>query len=288
MEKSYGDKNPFRRLQKQYHGIQLQNVKCRLKSGIFLYPQIIIAKYKVPNRVIFIQNTTRMFQFFLLQADTATRLTVQSDGTQRGVSLIDLLTLGGWIMIPLAALFLITIFVFFERFLSIRKASNIDGNFMNIVRDHIINGNLTAARSFAKNTNNPVARIIDKGIQRIGKPIENIERSMENVGKLELYNMERNLSVLSLIAGIAPMFGFLGTIIGMFTLFFDLAATGEFTIQTMANGIYTKMITSATGLIIGLLAYIAHNFLSTQVDKTANRMESASSEFLDVLQEPTR
>jgi biopolymer transport protein ExbB len=226
--------------------------------------------------------------FFLLQADTATKLTLQSTGAERGISLIELLQLGGWIMLPLAALFLVTIFVFFERFLSIRKASNIEGNFMNIVRDHIVNGNVTAARSFAKNTNNPVARIIDKGIQRIGKPIENIERSMENVGKLEIYNMERNLSVLSLIAGIAPMFGFLGTIIGMFTLFFDLAATGEFTIQTMANGIYTKMITSATGLIIGLLAYIAHNFLSTQVDKTANRMESASSEFLDILQEPTR
>ncbi|HEV7331375.1 MAG TPA: MotA/TolQ/ExbB proton channel family protein [Flavisolibacter sp.] len=229
-----------------------------------------------------------MFQkFFLLQVDS-TSLSIQSDGTQKGISLIELLQLGGWIMIPLAALFVITIYVFFERFLSIRRASNIEGNFMNIIRDHIVNGNVTAARSFAKNTNNPVARIIDKGIQRIGKPIENIERSMENVGKLELYNMERNLSVLSLIAGIAPMFGFLGTIIGMFTLFFDLAATGDFTIQTMANGIYTKMITSATGLIIGLLAYIAHNFLTTQVDKTANRMESASSEFLDILQEPTR
>ena len=229
-----------------------------------------------------------MFHFFFLQADTATRLSLEGDGTSRGVSLIELLQLGGWIMIPLAALFVITVYVFFERFLSIRRASNIEGNFMNIVRDHIVTGNLTAARSFAKNTNNPVARIIDKGIQRIGKPIENIERSMENVGKLELYNMERNLSVLSLIAGIAPMFGFLGTIIGMFTLFFDLAATGDFSIQTMANGIYTKMITSATGLIIGLLAYIAHNFLTTQVDKTANRMESASSEFLDILQEPTR
>lgn len=213
---------------------------------------------------------------------------MQSTGEGRSVSLIDLLTLGGWIMIPLAALFLITVFVFFERFLSIRKASAIDGNFMNIIRDHIVNGNVTAARSFARNTANPVARIIDKGIQRIGKPIENIERSMENVGKLELYNMERNLSVLSLVAGIAPMFGFLGTIIGMFSLFFDLAASGEFTIQTMASGIYQKMITSATGLIIGLLAYIAHNFLSTQVDKTANRMEAASSEFLDILQEPTR
>jgi biopolymer transport protein ExbB len=204
------------------------------------------------------------------------------------ISLIDLLKLGGWIMIPLAVLFVVTIFVFFERLIAIRKASRIEDNFMNIIRDHIVNGNVSAARSFAKNTNNPVARIIDKGIQRIGKPIDNIEKSMENVGKLELYNMERNLSVLSLIAGVAPMFGFLGTIIGMFKLFYDLASTGDFTIQTMANGIYTKMITSATGLIIGLLAYIAHNFLSTQVDKTANKMEASSAEFIDVLQEPTR
>jgi biopolymer transport protein ExbB len=200
----------------------------------------------------------------------------------------ELLTLGGWIMIPLLILFVATLYVFFERWIAIRKASRIEGNFMNIIRDHIMSGNVQAARSFAKNTNSPVARIIDKGIQRIGKPIENIERSMENVGKLELYNMERNLSILSLIAGIAPMFGFLGTIMGMFQLFYSLADSGDFTIQTMAGGIYTKMITSATGLIIGLLAYIAHNFLTTQVDKTANKMESSSSEFLDILQEPTR
>ncbi|MGZ5221242.1 MAG: MotA/TolQ/ExbB proton channel family protein, partial [Chitinophagaceae bacterium] len=204
------------------------------------------------------------------------------------VSLIELLTLGGWIMIPLAALFLIAIFVFFERFLSIRKASDIDNNFMNIIRDHIVNGNVTAARSFAKNTDNPVARIIDKGIQRIGKPIENIERSMETVGKLEVYNMERNLSLLSLVAGIAPLLGFLGTIIGMFQLFYSLATGGDFTIQTMADGIYTKVITSAAGLIIGLIAYVAHNVLMTQVDKTAYKMEAASTEFLDILQEPTK
>jgi biopolymer transport protein ExbB len=147
---------------------------------------------------------------------------------------------------------------------------------------------VSAARSFTKNTNNPVARIIDKGIQRLGKPIDSIEKSMENVGKLELYNLERNLGILSLIAGIAPMFGFLGTIIGMFQLFYSLAATGEFTIQSMANGIYTKMVTSATGLIIGLLAYIAHNYLTTLVDKTANKMEASSAEFIDILQEPTR
>jgi len=219
----------------------------------------------------------------------STAATSQADINQDGnISLGELLTLGGWIMIPLFLLFVVTLFVFFERFITIRKAARIDNNFMNIIRDHIVTGNVTAARSFAKNTNNPVARIIDKGIQRIGKPIDSIEKSMENVGKLELYNLERNLSVLSLIAGIAPMFGFLGTIVGMFQLFYNLAATGDFTIQTMANGIYTKMITSATGLIIGLLAYIAHNFLSTQVDKTANKMEASSAEFIDILQEPTR
>lgn len=227
----------------------------------------------------------------LLQVvDTVTKTTAAVTDTNKdgSISIGELLTMGGWVMIPLTVLFLVTVFVFFERFIAIRKASKMEGNFMNIIRDHIVNGNVSAARSFAKNTNNPVARIIDKGIQRIGKPIDNIEKSMENVGKLELFNMERNLSVLSLIAGIAPMFGFLGTIIGMFELFYSVAATGDFTIQTMANGIYTKMITSATGLIIGLLAYIAHNFLSTQVDKTANKMEASSAEFLDVLQEPTR
>ncbi|HEY1112190.1 MAG TPA: MotA/TolQ/ExbB proton channel family protein [Chitinophagaceae bacterium] len=212
-----------------------------------------------------------------------------SDRNQDGqVSLGELITMGGWIMIPLVVLFVVTVYVFIERTIAIRKASRIEGNFMNIIRDHIVTGNVSAARSFAKNTNNPVARIIDKGIQRLGKPIDTIEKSMENVGKLELYNMERNLSILSLIAGIAPMFGFLGTIIGMFQLFYTLAATGEFTIQSMANGIYTKMITSATGLIIGLLAYIAHSYLVTQVDKTANKMEASSAEFLDILQEPTR
>jgi biopolymer transport protein ExbB len=229
----------------------------------------------------------------LLQiVDTATQVlntAAQNDINNDGeISLGELLTLGGWLMIPLVVLFLLTIYLFVERLMAIRKASRIDNNFMNIIRDHIVTGNVTAARSFAKNTDNPVARIIDKGIQRIGKPIDSIEKSMENVGKLELYNMEKNLSILSLIAGIAPMFGFLGTIFGMFQLFYALATTGDFTIQTMANGIYTKMITSATGLIIGLMAYIAHNYLVTQVDKTAYKMEASSSEFIDVLQEPTR
>jgi len=229
----------------------------------------------------------------LLQiVDTGTQVAAavtQNDANADGqVSLGELLTMGGWLMLPLALLLIITIYVFVERLMTIRKAASLDNNFMNIIRDHIVTGNITAARSFAKNTNNPVARIIDKGIQRIGKPIDAIEKSMENVGKLELYSLEKNLSILSLIAGIAPMFGFLGTIVGMFQLFYNLASTGDFTIQSMAGGIYTKMITSAVGLVIGLLAYIAHNFLSTQVDKTANKMEASSAEFIDILQEPTR
>jgi biopolymer transport protein ExbB len=229
-----------------------------------------------------------MFHLLQIVNDSANQA-VQASTNQSGkISLGDLIMMGGWLMIPLLVLFLLAVYMFFERLIAIRKASKLEGNFMNIIRDHIINGNVSAARSFAKNMNNPVSRIIDKGIQRIGKPIETIERSMENVGKLELYNMEKNLSILSLIAGIAPMFGFLGTIVGMFQLFYSLASGAEFTIQTMANGIYTKMITSAVGLIIGLIAYIGHNYLNTLVDRTANRMEAASAEFLDILQEPTR
>ncbi|HAI83291.1 MAG TPA: biopolymer transporter ExbB, partial [Chitinophagaceae bacterium] len=163
----------------------------------------------------------------------------------------------------------------------------VEPNFMNLIRDNIVTGNVTAARTLAKNTDNAVARMIDKGIQRIGKPIDAIEKSMENVGKLEMYKMERNLGVLSLIAGIAPMFGFLGTIFGMIQLFYNINNSG-FELNTIAGGIYVKMVTSATGLIIGLMAYVMHNFLTTQVDKTANKMEASSAEFIDMLQEPTR
>lgn len=227
--------------------------------------------------------------WFLLQIDTASAaLQATNPAPAQQISIMDLLSKGGILMIPLGLLFVIAIFVFIERLLYIRKASKIEDNFMNIIRDNIVSGNVSAARSMAKNTNNPVARIIDKGIQRIGKPIDAIEKSMENVGKLEMYKMERNLNILSLIAGIAPMFGFLGTIMGMFQLFFRLASTGEFTIQSMADGIYTKLVSSAVGLIIGLMAYIAHSYLNTQIDKTANRMEASSAEFVDILQEPTR
>jgi biopolymer transport protein ExbB len=203
------------------------------------------------------------------------------------ISLLSLLQKGGWIMYPLYFLLVIAIFVFIERVLAIKKAGTMDPKFMFIIKDHILSGNIDAAKSMAKNADNPVAKMIEKGIMRIGKPIESVEKSMENVGKLEMYSMERNLNILSLIAGIAPMFGFLGTIVGMVQLFYGIASTGEYTLNTIAGGIYTKMITSATGLIIGLIAYVGHNYLSTQIDKAANKMETASADFLDILQEST-
>jgi len=227
--------------------------------------------------------------FYLLQTDTIQKaLGTAAASTPEKISMLSLLEKGGWIMYPLYFLLVAAIYVFIERLLAINKASRIEPNFMNIIRDNIVTGNVQAARNLAKNTNSPVARMIDKGIQRIGKPLDAIEKSMENVGRLEMYNMEKNLSILSLISGIAPMFGFLGTIIGMVQLFYGIASTGEYTLNTIAGGIYTKMITSATGLIIGLIAYVGYNFLSTQIDKTANKMEVASSEFIDILQEPTR
>src|SRR5436190_1661769 len=211
----------------------------------------------------------------ILQVDS---LATSAKATGQVESVWSLLSKGGPLMIPLGILFALAVFFFTERLLAVKKASKIDENFMRIIRDHIINGNVSAARSLAKNTSNPVARMIDKGIQRIGKPIDAIEKSMENVGKLEMYKMERNLSVLSLVSGIAPMFGFLGTIVGMVQLFYGISSTGEYTLSTIASGIYVKMITSATGLIIGLLAYVGHSFLNAQVDKTINKMEVASAD----------
>ena len=168
--------------------------------------------------------------WFLLQANspatsTAIDSTIMLHSVHKPCShneSLGMIANGGPLMIPLGLLLVLAIFFFFERWIAISKANKMEPNFMNIIRDHIFNGNVSAARSLAKNTDNPVARMIDKGLQRIGKPIDAIEKSMENVGKLEIYKMERNLSVLSLVYGVAPMFGFLGTLIGMLQLFYHI------------------------------------------------------------------
>lgn len=203
-------------------------------------------------------------------------------------SLWDILIKGGPLMIPLAILLVIAIYVFFERYIAIKKNAKLDDNFMSIIRDHIVTGNVSAARSLTKNTPTAVARVVDKGIQRVGKEIPAIERSMENVANLEVYKMERNVAILSVIGYIAPLFGFLGTIAGMFQLFYSIASTGEYSISAIAGGIYVKMISSASGLIIGIIAYIGYRFLNSQIDRATHKIEASTAEFIDILQEPTR
>ncbi|MEO6730150.1 MAG: MotA/TolQ/ExbB proton channel family protein [Ferruginibacter sp.] len=219
----------------------------------------------------------------LLQVDS---LSTAANTTAKVESVWSLLGKGGPLMIPLGILFALAIFFFIERLLAVKKAAKIDDNFMRIIRDHIITGNVSAARSLAKNTDNPVARMIDKGIQRIGKPIDAIEKSMDNVGKLEMYKMEKNLSILSVISRIAPLFGFVGTIVGLVLLLKQFATISNPSVSQIADAMYIKLITSASGLIIGMLAYLGYSYLDTQINRTANRMESASSDFIDILQEP--
>ncbi|MFZ4058705.1 MAG: MotA/TolQ/ExbB proton channel family protein [Ferruginibacter sp.] len=221
----------------------------------------------------------------LLQIDT---VGTASAAVPKVESLWTVLAKGGVLMIPLLSLLVIAVYFFIERFLTIRKASAVEDNFMNLIRDNVVSGNVTAARNLSRNTHHPVARVIDKGLQRIGKPIDAIEKSMDNVGVLEMYKLEKNLSILSIISRIAPLFGFLGTIIGMLSLFKGIAATSEYTPNTIADGIYIKMITSATGLIIGILTYLGYSFLQAQIGRIENKMDAASAEFIDILQEPTR
>jgi biopolymer transport protein ExbB len=227
-----------------------------------------------------------MFDIFL-QIDTV-KTAIAAAGNEKVESIWSLLAKGGPLMIPLGLLFAAALFVFFERYLAVKKASKIEANFMSIVKDNIVNGNITAARSLAKNTDNPVARMIDKGLQRIGKPIDAIEKSMDNVGKLEMYKMEKNLVILSVISRIAPLFGFVGTIVGLVLLLKQFATISNPSVSQIADAMYIKLITSASGLIIGMLAYLGYSFLDTQINRTANRMEAASSEFIDILQEPTK
>jgi biopolymer transport protein ExbB len=222
----------------------------------------------------------------LLQIVTDTTA-VQSAANQ-SISLWDLAVRGGVIMIPLALMWVIALYIFVERLLTINKAGKVPQSFMNNVKDLVVRGDMNGAKIVCSQNDTPIARIIEKGILRIGKPIENIEKSMENIGRLELYKMEKNLVILTIIAGVAPMFGFLGTIAGMIQTFFQISITSDITLGSIADGIYVKMITSATGLIIGIMAYIGHSYLNAQIDKVVNQMEAASAEFIDVLHAPVK
>jgi biopolymer transport protein ExbB len=204
------------------------------------------------------------------------------------VALMDLLMAGGPIMIPIAILSIITIYVFIERTLSIRKATRFETGFMNNIRDFMYNNRLDAAIAFCKSNKSPVARMVEKGIKRLGRPLKEIEESVEIVGKFEVYKLEKNVVILAIVAGIAPMFGFIGTIIGVIKIFHDISLAGDVSITTVSSGLYTKMVSSAAGLIVGILAFILYHWCNIMVEKAVQKLEYTAMEFIDLLQEPTK
>ncbi|TDQ24112.1 MotA/TolQ/ExbB proton channel family protein [Tenacibaculum caenipelagi] len=195
---------------------------------------------------------------------------------------------GGQVIIAiLFVLLAVALYIYFERFFAIKDASKVDVNFMDQIRDHVTNGRLDSAKSLCETTKSPTSRLIGKGISRIGKPLEDINTAIENAGKLEVYQLERNVSVLATIAGAAPMIGFLGTVIGMIVAIHEIANSGgQIDIKMLSDGLYTAMTTTVGGLIVGIIAYIAYNHLVVRTDKVVYQMEAKSVEFLDLLNEP--
>lgn len=210
---------------------------------------------------------------------------------EKTLSIIDLITSGGiggqLIMAVLFILSIVAVYIFIERFNAIKRANKVDDNFINNIKDHVSNGRLDAARALCQSQDTPVARMIAKGISRIGKPLKDITSAIENTGKLEITRLEKNLASMATIAGAAPMIGFLGTVIGMILAFHEMAAAGgQIDIEMLAEGIYTAMTTTVAGLIVGIIAYIGYNLLVVRVDKVVYKMEANTVEFLDLLNEP--
>lgn len=210
---------------------------------------------------------------------------------EKTLSVIDLIFSGGTgsivIISVLFAMLAVALYIYFERLLAIKAASTIDKNFMNQIRDHIMNGKLEAAKILCAQTDSPVARLTEKGVSRIGKPLEDINVAIENAGTLEVYKLEKNVSVLATVAGAAPMIGFLGTVIGMILAFHQMASSGgQAEMGALASGIYTAMTTTVAGLVVGIIAYMGYNHLVNRTDKVVHKMEANAVEFLDLLNEP--
>lgn len=229
---------------------------------------------------------------FFLQDNTPASLdsmftTAAPSATQiEDLRFIDLLIKGGWVMLPIALLTFIGLVIFIERFITIKKASRYDNNLMIQVKQNIMSGRLDAATALCRNSNGPLGRMLQKGLTRVGRPIKDIEGAIENVGKLEVSKLEKNINILGIIAGIAPMLGFVGTIIGVITIFHEVSLKGVIEIGTVSGGLYTKMVTSASGLIVGIMAYVGFHILNMMVEKLILRMEIDAVEFIDLLDEP--
>ena len=218
-------------------------------------------------------------------------LQLDSESVEKTLSIIELIKSGGLagqlIIALLTVLLVVALYIYFERLFTIKAASKVDPNFMNQIKDHVVNGKIEAAKAVCVQVNSPVSRLIDKGISRIGRPLADINSAIENAGKLEVYALEKNVSILATISGAAPMIGSLGTVVGMILSIFEIANSGgQIDIKLLADGLYTAMTTTVAGLVVGIVAYIAFNHLVGRTNKVVYQMEANSVEFLDLLNEP--
>lgn len=207
--------------------------------------------------------------------------------SSESINLIELTMKGGPVMIPLAILSVMAVYLTIERYLTLKRAAKLDANFMANIKDLVLNGNIKGAKALCERTNSPVARMIEKGVTRIGKPLQDIDTSIHNVGNIEINKLETGMPTLATISGAAPMLGFLGTVTGMVTAFHRMSSSGDnLTVSVLAGGIYEALVTTVAGLIIGIFAYIAYNQLTSMIEKIIHRMEASAVEFIDLLQEP--
>jgi len=224
----------------------------------------------------------------LLQITTTTAGTVPAQG-ELTLSLWDLALKGGWIMIVLGIISIITIYVFVDRFIAIRNANKKDDKFMDNIREYILDGKIDNALALCKAQNSPLSRMIEKGINRIGRPLNDINAAVENVGKLEVANLEKSIAILATAAGASPMLGFLGTVTGMVKAFYNMANAGNnIDITLLSSGIYEAMVTTVGGLIVGIIAYIAYNYLVVRIENLVYQLERSTTEFMDLLNEPVK
>lgn len=226
--------------------------------------------------------------FLQVMAEVPDTLANTEAVVQEQMSLWDMALKGGWLMIPLALMLLIAIYIFIERLVVLKKASKEDNSFMNRVKDYIYDGKIDSALNLCKDTQTPSARMIEKGISRLGRPMNDVLVAIENVGNIEIAKLEKGFTIMATIAGGAPMVGFLGTVIGMVEAFFNMASKGDNTVNLsdLSGGIYTAMVTTVAGLIVGVCAYFAYNYLVARLDQIMRKLETKNMEFLDLLNEP--
>lgn len=226
--------------------------------------------------------------FIILQIQENAQALTGQEG-EITLPIIDLVMRGGWIMAIIGLLSIVAFYIFFERYFIIGRAARQDKNFMNNIRTYIHDGKLESAKALCVTNNTPIGRMIDKGLSRIGKPLNDINAAIENTGKLEVSRLEKNVAGLATIAGSAPMLGFLGTVIGMIRAFYDMSMAGNnINIELLSRGIYQAMITTVGGLIVGIIAYIFYNILVARIQKVVYKLEITATEFMDVLHEPAK